>query len=177
MIKKLSTYIPEIIPARTLQFITDCFMVLVEAIIVLLIVHVPLVLSLIYKKIGSEGTSIVETVFESYQVGDVLGYVAGLLASSTAYFFVRFRYARYKPYTMAVVAFSPVILIFFAAPVFFRDLDGNISTGTFTNNYIIGLLAFAAAIWLFSLYQQKAISRISGDSGADDLMKRVHRPK
>lgn len=174
--RRIRNYFRNRIPAKVLQFITDCLMVLVEAIVVLLIVHVPLVLSLIYKKIGSEGTSIIETVVEIYQIGDVLGYVAGLLASSTAYFVVRFRYAQYKPYTMGVVAFAPVVVIFFAAPVFFRDLDGDVTTGPFTNKYITVILISAAVIWLFSLYQQKAISKIPENEPANKIMKNVHRP-
>jgi drug/metabolite transporter (DMT)-like permease len=176
MIKKALLSLSEYIPARALRFITDCGSVLLEALIVLLIVHVPLVLSLIYKKMGKEDTSIFNTVVESYQVGDVLGYVAGLLASSTAYFVVRIGYMRYRPKTVAFLMLSPIIIIFFAAPVFFRDIDGKISYNEFTEQYILGLLISAALVWLYSLYQQKVIGRPSDNDDVKKLMNSVHRP-
>jgi hypothetical protein len=167
---------------RIKNIASDLWVSFVEAFLVMAIIHVPLGLRIVWLLIGSEHTLGVEhsfwTAFASnYRTADVLAFSTGLLASSTAYFFVSYQYFKVKPKTMLLLTVFPLILVFAATPVFLRDLDGRLVVAGFASTYVrvvVGIVIFA---WLYAIYQQKAIARSSEDDPVRDIMNSVREPK
>lgn len=163
------------------SFFSEFAKVLGEACIILLIIHVPLYFSIIWYLFDIQSNNVTNTaasVFrKTYDAGDILGYTAGLLASSTAFFFRRAYLFSVKPKTTLALTILPLVVLFFASPVFFRELDGRGEISSFASDYVIWLLAAAAIVWLFSLYQQSTIFSPSRDTATESIMSKVERPQ
>ena len=149
-----------------------------EAVIVLLIMHVPIVLRLLYEGMDSAQmtwTAAWSMFMSSYRYGDILGYTSGLLASSTAWFLLNLHYSKHRPKTILALIVLPLLLFFFASPMYFRDLKGPVENHEFAEAYVKFLLGSAAALWIVSMYQQRSIPslRLSDGDQIKDIMKNV----
>jgi len=152
---------------------------IVEILLTLLIVHIPLFLRIIYDAVGKPGMTwagAVDLFWSGYKYGDILGYTAGMLASSTVWFFLNLRLFSSRPGRLLALTIGPLLLLFFASPVYFRDINGDIGNATFTVTYIQIILALSLLLWLVSIYQQRAIGNdidLSGDKAVTAIKNKL----
>jgi len=135
---------------------------LLEAVIVLVVTQLPLLLGLISHVMDNDGVTFsVDTAIEvfgrTFSPGDVLSYVAGILGSSMAFFVVKLGVFKRKPIMVAPLIIAPFLILFFAAPVYIQDIDGQVGNEDFVNSYIRFLLSCSVVVWLFSLYQSRVL--------------------
>ncbi|MNV47784.1 hypothetical protein D3C71_1396610 [compost metagenome] len=146
-----------------------------EIIATLLIINIPLFLRLVYDTMGRPGTTMETAIamfLSGYKYGDILGYTAGMLASSTVYFLINFKLFSLRPGLLLTLTIGPLLVLFFASPVFFRDMTGNVGNASFAASYIQWVLGISFLLWLFSAYQQRAIGTgldINGDRAVDAI--------
>ena len=166
---------------RMKSIASDLWLSFIEALIVMAIVHVPLVLRIVWILIGNEqsaltGQTFVDVIASNYRTADVLAFSTGLLASSTAYFFVSYHFFKVKTKTMLLLTVGPLLLVFASTPVFLRDLDGGLVADGFASTYVQVIVALVILAWLFAIYQQKAIVRSSDDDPVRQIMDSVKEP-
>ncbi|UDF31957.1 UNVERIFIED_ORG: hypothetical protein LHK14_23250 (plasmid) [Roseateles sp. XES5] len=155
-------------------------MSLIEAAAVLAIIHVPYSLRIIYEATSTPGIDAAKawTLFISaYRYGDVMGYAAGMLASTTVWFFFNLKLFSNKIPLLLFLIIGPLLLLFFAAPIYFRDLNGNIGNPEFVSSYVKFLLGAAAFLWILSMYHQRTAGTnidVRGTDSVKQIMKTVH---
>ncbi|ASP70451.1 hypothetical protein CDO28_02040 [Sinorhizobium meliloti] len=152
----------------------------VEAGVVLAIIHVPYAFRILYEALGTPGMDFSKArilFFSAYKYGDVMGYAAGMLASTTVWFFFNFRLFANRIPLLLFLVIGPLFLLFLSSPIYFRDLNGNIGNTEFVSNYVIFLLLVAAFFWIFSMYQQRTAGTnfdVRGADSVNQIMKTVH---
>lgn len=152
-----------------------CFSFL-EACIVLLVTQLPLLLGLINHVMNTEGETFslgtAVAVFQTtFSPGDVLSYAAGILGSSMAFFVVNLGVFRHKPLLIVPLILAPILVLFFAAPVYIQDIDGQVVNAEFISDYIKVLLGASILVWLFSLYQSRVVFDVNfSRKSASDLI-------
>ncbi|MCQ1572965.1 hypothetical protein NFO65_19755 [Neorhizobium galegae] len=155
------------------------FLSCLEIVLTLLIINIPIFLRLIYDAMGKPGTTFttaVELFWSGYKYGDILGYTAGMLASSTVYFLFNLRLFTSRPGLLLSLTLGPLLVLFFASPVFFRDMTGGVGNATFAASYVQGILALSFLLWLFSAYQQRAIGSgmdLNGDRAVNAIKDKI----
>lgn len=154
---------------------------LVEALIVMAIIHVPLALHVVWTLVGNEaaaaeGQNFITILSNNYRTADVLAFSTGLLSSSTAYFIVSYRFFTIRPKTMMLLVIGPLLLVYASTPIFLRDLDGGLAAEGFASTYAQFIMGLVILAWLFAIYQQKAIVRSFDDDPVRDIMNKVAEP-
>lgn len=157
------------------------FTSIVEMILTLAIIHVPIILRIIYLKFDPKfsDSSFYDLFIGGFKYGDVLGYTAGLLASSTVWFLLNIGLFKSRPLRVVLMILAPLLLLFFAAPVYFKEMNGELNSG-FAASYVQGIVVLSFFFWFVSLYQQKAIVNISSVSGSqmvDSIVEQVRKPQ
>jgi len=104
---------------------------LLEAAIVLTVTQLPLLLGLISHVMSTDGETFsfdtaVQVFGRTFSPGDVLSYVAGILGSSMAFFVVKLGVFKRKPSMVLPLIVAPILILFFAAPVYIQDIDGQV---------------------------------------------------
>lgn len=132
----------------------------VEALIVLLVTQLPLLLGLISHVMDTAGETFsfktaAEVFGRTFSPGDVLSYAAGILGSSMAFFVVNLGVFKHKTILILPLIVAPIFILFFAAPVYIQDIDGQVGNAQFVSTYIKVLIGFSVLVWLYSLYQSR----------------------
>jgi len=131
-----------------------------EAFIVLLVTQLPLLLGLISHVMDTAGETFsfataAEVFGRTFSPGDVLSYAAGILGSSMAFFVVNLGVFKHKTFLILPLIVAPIFILFFAAPVYIQDIDGQVGNAQFVSTYIKVLIGLSIFVWLFSLYQSR----------------------
>ncbi|MEP3895206.1 MAG: hypothetical protein ABJN52_14570 [Litorimonas sp.] len=165
---------------NSLPTIRNILTSLLEAAIVLAVTQLPLLLGLISHVMSTDGeTFSVDTAIQvfgrTFSPGDILSYVAGILGSSMAFFVVKLGVFKRKPIMIVPLVVAPILILFFAAPVYIQDIDGQVGNADFVSNYIKFLLYCSVAVWLFSLYQSKVLFDVGlpSKSGAKNIVDEI----
>ena len=132
----------------------------VEALIVLLVTQLPLLLGLISHVMNTAGETFsfataAEVFGRTFSPGDVLSYAAGILGSSMAFFVVNLGVFKHKTVLILPLIVAPIFILFFAAPVYIQDIDGQVGNAQFVSTYIKVLIGLSIFVWLYSLYQSR----------------------
>lgn len=152
----------------------------IEALIVLLVTQLPLLLGLITYVMATAGETLsfatAAKVFgQTFSPGDVLSYAAGILGSSMAFFVVNLGVFKHKTMQILPLIVAPVFILFFAAPVYIQDIDGQVGNAQFVSNYIKVLIGFSVFVWLYSLYQSRVAFdvKIPKKSASDQIVEEI----
>jgi hypothetical protein len=146
---------------------------LFEIILTMIFIHLPLLLGLIFQAVGKAGMTselAFKMFFADYSYGDILGYSAGLLASSTVWFVLNIGLFKNRPGWAVGLILVPFVILMFAAPVFFREQVGDVGNSEFATIYVQFLLGFAFLTWWVSLYQQRVSPELNS-GGANEVQK------
>lgn len=157
------------------------FSTIVEMFFTLMIIHLPIILRIVFMKFEDRNADIsIWTMFlDGYRYGDILGYTAGLLASSTVWFVLKFKLLAVRPKTMLFLIFAPLFLLFFATPVYLKELTGSVDSD-FAFIYVKTILFISFILWMISLYYQRAIVELgdlTGNNQSDRIAKQVSKPQ
>lgn len=165
---------------RYKSILANAALSLLEACIVLAVTQLPLLLGLISHVMGSAGqTFSLETAAQvfsrTFSPGDVLSYSAGILGSSMAFFLVNLGVFKHKTILVVPLIIAPIAVLFFAAPVYIQDIDGQVGNTEFVTFYIKVLLSVSVVIWLFSLYQSRVVFDVNypRKTAADRIVEEI----
>lgn len=152
----------------------------VEALIVLLVTQLPLLLGLISHVMGTAGETFslataMEVFGRTFSPGDVLSYAAGILGSSMAFFVVNLGVFKHKTVLILPLVVAPILILFFAAPVYIQDIDGQVGNAQFVAAYIKVLIGLSIFVWLYSLYQSRVAFDVSfpKKSASDQIVEEI----
>lgn len=157
------------------------FITLIEAIVCLIVIHLPLLLLFLFRMTGAPENSNASEVawelfFASFSPKDIMGYTAGLLASSTAFFVINIKFAKVKPLTVVAFIVLPILILFFAVPLYFQAISGGTPNHQFASWYSITIVGAAIVVWLVSLYKQKTLV-LSDETGEGRPIAGVREPE
>ncbi|MCB1397521.1 MAG: hypothetical protein H6898_16810 [Rhodobacter sp.] len=145
----------------------------------LLITQVPLALGMVYYLLNNQDAGVsletAKTVFaQSFTVGDVLGYVAGILGSSTAYAIMKIQAFSVRPFLTLLLISAPFVVLLFASPMYIQDVDGGVQNGDFGRTYATVIIGISIALWIHALYQSRAFFDIQlRDNGAANIIRDI----
>ncbi|WCK12380.1 hypothetical protein G6L41_008870 [Agrobacterium tumefaciens] len=146
---------------------------LFEIILTMAFVHLPILLGLVFQAVGKDGMTpelALKMFFADYSYGDILGYSAGILASSTVWFVLNIKMFKNRPGWGAALIVFPFLILMFAAPVFFREQVGEVGNNEFAATYVQLILLLAFLTWWVSLYQQRVLPELNS-GGAREVQK------
>ena len=141
--------------ARWLSFIEwhgslprDMFMTVLEAGLVLTLSQIPFFLLAIKYTMETPDTmftigTVIDVITNSVRPGEVLIYIAAILASATVYYIMRPRLLPNLPKTFLVCTLGPIFLLLMATPNFMADRYEKAANVEFMSDYAIFLLSTA----------------------------------
>lgn len=160
------------------MFIRDLSLSAFEASLVLIISQVPFVMLVINYVIANEDSSldlktILRVISDNVRSGEVLAYIASLLASTMVYFILRPRLFLYRTIICLLCVLIPFTLIYLATPTYLADRYGKAANHAFLGGYSLTLLFASLAIWVFSIFHQRRIESSSPYLAGDEPAKKI----
>lgn len=163
----------------------DVFWSVAEAILVLLITFLYLVVVILNHGLTTDGVGFIDSVRHSLRATirptETIIYVTGVLASTTAYFWVRIKEC--EGYIVRIFVMMAVTLLLFlpATQLFMAGLQDDPKNRDFASGLATVLGSIAFLIWLFSLYNQRRIferrGAFKGDARAEKIRERIERDR
>lgn len=159
----------------------DLLLTLVEAFLVFLLSQLPFALLTLQYVQETPGASLnlstfIFVVSSNVRPGEILAYVASLLASTTVYFILRPTLFRVRTLVSLICTLGPGLVIYFATPTFMADRYNRAVNRDFMTSYAIWLLAVAVLLWTFAMFHQRRLEQppyVSGDEPVKDIMRNM----
>jgi|GEM_PF-3636899 len=158
------------------------FWSIAETFLVLILSNVPFYFLTLQYVTDTAGASItfataLHVIQQNVRPGEVLAYIATILAASIVYFIIRPKIARLHPITFTVCTIAPIAVLFFATPIYMADRYKKAANEEFMTNYSLFLFFTALALWTYSTFMQRRIEAarppVSLPDGAQEIIRRL----
>jgi len=136
------------------------FLSLWEAFLVLFLANLPILLTMVFKVLGDASGGFGFDAFwgalrDTYSYRDLFGYLSGLLASTTVFYWMNKWAVQANTTVSQVLSFAPLIVLMLATPLFYLSITSDIKNIDAAEKLSYLLLAIAFVVWIASIAHKK----------------------